>query len=207
MAGRTRLAVTVTVVALVLALSAGLFAVQYAQAYAQCSSLPGSSPCDSVSGARVALDGLFVAVAGLMAALVMVISTGINWRTSPAPNTALALRIASEDEAFRLEQERRAQLAELNSMALAHVASQARARAENLARADSDAAASAEAAADAAILASLEPQWEEEPETEQVETPEQARARVVADRLKTLAKNRPDTVAEVISSWINQTRR
>ena len=197
--GRARAFVGIAVVALVLALAAGLFSIQYAQAYAQCSAVPSTSACADVSSTRIAIDGLFVAVAGLMAAVVMAITTGISWGSSAAPNTALALRLAQEDETFREEQARRRQLGELNALALAHVAHGARTRAED----DADGLAVATdgamtAAGSAGVLI------EEEPHVESVD---EARRRVIADRLRTLARQHPDTVAEVVKTWIDRPGR
>ncbi|MBV8087090.1 MAG: hypothetical protein JO247_19960 [Chloroflexi bacterium] len=194
--GRARAFVGIAVVALVLALAAGLFSIQYAQAYAQCSVVPSASACNDVSGARIAVDGLFVAMAGLLAAVVMAITTGINWSTSPAPNTALALRLAEEDEAFREEQARRAQLRDLNALAMAHL--------QQSAQAGSQAAAEAGAITineDGTISTGSQVLIEEE---EHVPTADERRRQVIADRLRQLARQHPDTVAEVVRTWIER---
>ena len=198
----TRSGASLVVVVLVLALASGLFAVQYAQAFAQCSALPGSAPCAAVSSARIAVDGLFVAIAGLLAAMVMAITAGINWRNSPAPNSALAQRLDDEETAFKREQARRAELAQLNALALAHAAASASPVSPMADTVPVSAAAATDAAGDASIVPG--PRWQLEPEKPAVETADQARRRVLAERLKNLARNKPDAMAEVLKVWINQ---
>jgi hypothetical protein len=194
--GRARLFVCIAVVVLVLALAAGLFAVQYVQAYARCSAIPSPSACAGVSGARIAVDGLFVAIAGLLAAVVMAITSGVSWGSRAAPNTALALRLAEEDDAFREAQARRSQLRDLGALALAHVQQGGQAR--NPAEAAAAQPSSAEGTVDAAGASVL---VEEE---EHVETVDEARRRVIADRLRQFARRHPETVAEVVRTWIDR---
>lgn len=195
----TRLRTTAVVVVLVMVVAGGLFALQFSQAQAQCSLLPGSPPCGQLPAARIALDGFFVAIAGLVVAVAMALATGIKWRSSPAPNTLLAERLDEEQQAFKREQARRSELAQLNALARTHAATLTQAHAEM-------AAAEAEEAARASAAAASGPRWQLEEEPNTTESPEQARRRVLADRLKTLAKNRPETVAGVLQVWINQPR-
>ncbi len=185
------------VVALVLVAASGLFAVQLTQAYAQCSARPGSAPCADVSSVRIALDGLFVALAGGLAAIVMAISTGINWRNEQPPNTALAQRLQSEEEAFREQQERLSQLQEMRELAVAHAQAQAQRAATGGEAAPGGSEVAGEEAGGVLI---------EEEET-RPETPDEARRRVLADRLRTLARNRPEVVADVVRSWIDRSSR
>ena len=199
---RLRALIGIGVTVLVLCLATALFAVQYANAYAQCSAVPNSTACADVSTARIAVDGLFVAIAGLLAAAVMAITTGINWRTNPAANTALALRLVEEEDIFQQERARRAELQELNALAMDHL---------NDLRAHQPAGV-----ADAQVSASDQGMTpgtpgsglviEEAPQDPEKETAEQARRRVLAERLRNLARNKPDTVAEVVKTWINQPR-
>lgn len=208
---RGRLVASVIVGLVVLVAASGVFVVQYAQSIAQCSavpatSLPSVSCSTSVSPSNVALNAVFVALAGLLAAIVMAISSGVGVRTSPAPSVALARRLESEDEVFQREKDRRKQLADMGELARAHLTTQQ----EKAREAAELAAAVAEAEAEA--TEELGPghydldtgEWIEEA---QQETADQVRRRVMADRLRTLARNKPEVVADVLRGWIDQPQR
>src|SRR5579885_651907 len=107
----------IIVAVLVLAAACGLFAVQYVQVSAQCSFLAGGVPCSVGSSTPiVAGSAIFVAIAGLLAAIVMAITAGVNTRTDGPPNVALARQIEAEDAAYKRAKERYEELKELNRL-------------------------------------------------------------------------------------------
>jgi flagellar biosynthesis/type III secretory pathway M-ring protein FliF/YscJ len=197
----------IVIAALVLAAACGLFAVQYSQAYAQCSSLPGASPCSAVSPPGQAVSAVFVAIAGLLVAIVMAITAGINSRVDAAPNSALARQLEAEDAAYKRARERFEELKELNRLALAHAQpspdlTEAAAETTEVEMSDHEMSVSEILSGGPAIRGS-DGQWEEQ---KHVETEEERRKRLVVDRMRSLARNKPEAVADVLRDWIDQPR-
>src|SRR5579884_3996042 len=182
------------VAAVVLLVSGGLFAIQYGQAAADCAELPRPDTCAAAWPPQAALDAVFASVAGLLAAIVMAITVGVNARRSPAPNIALVLQLEEEERYLQEQNARRAQYNEWMGMA--------RARDKEL----KERAAEAAQAAMAAALAGRAGAWEEETPVPEP-TIDDRRRQALAEHLQQLAKNKPETVAEVIKSWINQPQR
>jgi flagellar biosynthesis/type III secretory pathway M-ring protein FliF/YscJ len=193
----------IVIAALVLAAACGVFAVQYSQAYAQCSSLPGASPCSAVSPPGQAVSAVFVAIAGLLVAIVMAITAGINSRVDAAPNSALARQLEAEDAAYKRARERFEELKELNRLALAH-AQPSPDLTENAEVEMSDHEMSvSEILSGGPAIRGSDGQWEEQ---KHVETEEERRKRLVVDRMRSLARNKPEAVADVLRDWIDQPR-
>ncbi|HLY64331.1 MAG TPA: hypothetical protein VKU60_02260 [Chloroflexota bacterium] len=189
---------------LILTVACALFAIQYAQAYSECSAQIVRGSCSEVPSVVLAADGLFASIAGLLAAIVIGITTGINFRTEPSPNLALARRLQAEDESFRAAEQRRAELRELNAIALSHVVTQKADAEAAKQEADKAAAEAAEQALANGEATPGQPQWEEEKE---VESEEQRRRRLLADRILQLARRRPEVMAGVVRGWIDQPSR
>src|SRR5579862_3421708 len=91
----------VVVSAILLTVAAGIFAIEYARASNECALQLTPGSCLSDSSLQMWTNGVFASVAGLMVAIVMGITLGVNVHRDPAPNTALARRLAAEDEAYR----------------------------------------------------------------------------------------------------------
>ncbi|MDE3078049.1 MAG: hypothetical protein KGJ86_21710, partial [Chloroflexota bacterium] len=107
-------------VALVMAIvSGGVFAYQYTTAYAQCSALPGPNACASVIPSQIALDTAFISLFGLLAAIVIALSAGVDWQGLTVPNFALARQLEREEREFQRQQvllENQAQQAALEAV-------------------------------------------------------------------------------------------
>lgn len=190
------------VAAVVLLVSGGLFAIQYGQAAADCAELPRPDTCAAAWPPQAALDAVFASVAGLLAAIVMAITVGVNARRSPAPNIALVLQLEEEERYLQEQNARRAQYNEWMGMARARD-KELKERAAEAAQAAIEAQAEAEMAA---ALAGRAGAWEEETPVPEP-TIDDRRRQALAEHLQQLAKNKPETVAEVIKSWINQPQR
>ena len=202
---RSRMAPALAVALVVIVVSAGFFALQYAQASLACSASFSGSPCSGISTSGLGVDALLVALAGLLAAVVMAAVSGVSPRASQRPNTALAQQIEAEDAEFKVAQARKVQMEELRALALAHAAADEELAAEAAAKAKAAAALAEMDPAElaAAIIGDTRGALAED---NAPETPDQARRRVLSERLKNLAKNKPETVAEVIKTWIDQPR-
>ena len=183
----------------VLAVSGGLFAIQYGQALAECTQLPRPDTCAFTWPPQVAVNAVFASAAGLLAAVVMAITVGVNARRDPAPNVALALQLEDEERQLEAWRERKAEYDGLMALAAERRAEE-QAHAEELAEAALEAQAEAEMAA---ALSGAGGPWQEEEQTPEA-TLEQKRREAMAERLRQLAKDKPDAVAEVVKGWINQ---
>lgn len=186
----------IIVAVLVLVVASGLYAIESAQTYAQCSAVPSAS-CSLTSPPAQVLTAVFAAVAGLLAAIVMAITTGIDIRGQASPNSALARQLLAEDAAHKRSRERYEQLKQLEELARAQNQPSATVESET---ADGQSTVS-EILAGSSPLPGDEGQWQEQ---KQPETADQRRQRMIVERLKVLARNKPDTVAEVIHGWIDQ---
>jgi flagellar biosynthesis/type III secretory pathway M-ring protein FliF/YscJ len=194
---------TVGIAAVLVMLStAGFYAILNSQIAAQCGQIPPPASCAAVWPGNIAQSALFISLGGLLAAVVLAVTAGVTWRRMDHPNVALARQIEAEDNAFKESQERRIQLEALRELALAHLRTQTAKDAAANAEAGEAAAAKAAVAEAEAALAT----WKLEEETAHVETIDERRRRVLADRLVNLAKTKPEAVADVIKLWINQRR-
>ena len=215
-------------VALLMALVSGaVFAYQYTTAYAQCSALPGLAPCSTVTTSQIALDSSFISLFGLLAAIVIALSSGLNWQGLSVPNFTLMRRMEQEERNYAHQQaeiERQAQI-----MALQAAQRQAR----EFAQAQADAARAAAgtgassagatagrqgaeggpqvtelspAAAAAAHLPEPEVllEWQLEEERAPAPAVDDARRRMLDSRMRSLARQKPEAVAEVLQAWIGQ---
>jgi hypothetical protein len=191
---RSRTIAAAIIVATVIILAAvGIFVVQYIMESSQCA----AQACPDFSGMRIAITALYAAIAGMTAAMRLASFEGFNVKRYQPPNTALARTIDLDERHLAAYQARRTQLEEWTTAAQARAAEQA-AIAEEQARAwaESEAAFEAEAA-----------RWVQEDageEEEQQESESTRRSRVLSEHLAHLARTKPEAVAAVVSSWINQ---
>lgn len=215
-------------ITLVMALvSGGVFAFQYTTAYAQCSALPGPSPCASVAPSQIALDTAFIALFGLLAAIVISVSAGVNWQGLSIPDPGLANRMEKEEREYARQQalvEQQAQQQALNiareqarQFAATQAAAMTPAAAEVAGLAGAAGAGLAAAGAGSPQVTEVAPgtgagapapepevvlEWHLEEDEPRPETIDDARRRVLETRLKNLAKRKPEAVAEVLQGWI-----
>ena len=189
----------VIVSVIVLTVAAGLFAIQYVQAYQSCAVQTTPGPCMSESTLQLWTNGVFASVAGLMVVMVMAMTLGVRVYKQPTPNTALALRLAAEDAAFRAMQERRAQLRELNAIALSHVVTD---QAKKEEQKEEAAQAAKEAGTPTPEDEAAMVRWEEE--RQEAESEAQRRSKMLMERMIQLARRNPKTVADIVDGWINQ---
>jgi len=190
------------VVGLVLVAAGGLFTVQFSQATAACSEVPRPDTCAFAWPPAAGANALFASMAGLLAAIVLAITVGMNVRRDPAPNVALANQLEYEERYLDWYRQRRAQLDQWTTLA------QAGARERQIqAEADQEAAIAAQAEAEVTAALSGDGSWQQEHEPTPEYTAEQRRRARLSERLLRLAKSKPEAVASVVSGWINQPSR
>jgi flagellar biosynthesis/type III secretory pathway M-ring protein FliF/YscJ len=197
-----RITTGVIVSVIVLTVAAGIFGIEYARASATCAAQIAPGPCMSESSLQMWTNGVFASLAGLMLAILMAMTVGVRVRREPAPDTALARRLAAEDMAWKAAEERRAQLRELNAIALSHVVTN---QAKKEVAKEEEERARREAGIPTPEEEAAMARWEEE--QREAETEAQRQGKLLMERMITLARRDPKVVADIIEGWINQPPR
>ncbi|MHB8619537.1 MAG: hypothetical protein ACYDAG_08205 [Chloroflexota bacterium] len=208
----------VIVLLLVVIVTAGVFSIESNRAYSQCAALPGVNPCAAVHPPSLAVDALFVALFGMLAAIVMAVTAGVNWRNLQVPDLTLARRVEEEDRAheramaqmrIQAQQADRTGGEPLGQVLSPDVEEQAAATSAGTGEAVLGAMPSSpESAVGGPAHPARAPRLMELAEDEdRPETADEVRHRVMAERLKNVAKRKPEAVAGVVTNWINEPNR
>lgn len=189
----------IVVAAVIIIAALGIFLIQSLHDSAVCSVLPNPRECLGLSPVSTFTSAVYASAGGLLVAVVLAVTVGVNVVRGPGPNTTMARSLEIDERHLEGYRARRAQLDEWTVMAQARAAQQA-ARAEAAAQA----AAEAEAAFEAEAARWIQ---EEQGEEEERESEGARRSRVLAEHLAHLARTKPEAVAAVVSGWINQRPR
>src|SRR5262245_34452379 len=105
--GRVIMWTGASVMMVVAIVAGGVFAIEYTSAFQACNAAAvaaGKSTLCTPDTPSFALDALFFAVFGLLAAIVMAVTAGVNWRTIELPADA-RIRLAELEERDRAQEE------------------------------------------------------------------------------------------------------